>query len=126
MRISDWSSDVCSSDLNPAIEIDTWLMSCRVLGRGVENAMLSVIASQTARSGATRLIGRYRPTPRNAMVRDLFDRLGFSRRATRENGETDLDPPLDGGPPPAPAHFTVLPQNRQASGRETGGQSGES
>src|SRR3546814_11799849 len=66
---------------NPAIEIDTWLMSCRVLGRGVENAMLSVIASQTARSGATRLIGRYRPTPRTAMVRDLFVRLGFSRRS---------------------------------------------
>src|SRR3546814_2785003 len=89
MRISDWSSDVCSSDLNPAIEIDTWLMGCRVLGRGVEHAMLSVIASQTARSGATRLIGRYRPPPRNAMARDLFDRLGFSRRATRENGEPD-------------------------------------
>jgi len=57
--------------------IDTWLMSCRVLGRQVEEAVLGVLAAAAARSGATALIGQYRPTPRNAMVAGHYLRLGF-------------------------------------------------
>lgn len=94
----------------PAVEIDTWLMSCRVLGRRVEDAMLSVVASDTTRAGVTRLIGRYRPTPRNGMVRDLFKDLGFSRRADFENGETEWELPLTSGPLPPPDHLTVIQQ----------------
>ena len=62
-----------------ALTIDTWLMSCRVLGRGVETATLSVIAQEASRLGATSLEGLYRPTPKNAMVADHYDRLGFRR-----------------------------------------------
>lgn len=94
----------------PAVEIDTWLMSCRVLGRRVEDAMLSVIAGDTTGAGATRLIGRYRPTPRNGMVRDLFKGLGFSRRGASEDGETEWELPLAGGPLPAPDHLRVIQQ----------------
>lgn len=97
-------------DDQPAVEIDTWLMSCRVLGRRVEDAMLSVVATDIARSGATKLIGRYRPTPRNGMVRDLFKGLGFSRRAICEDGETEWEMPLDGGPLPPPEHLSVIHQ----------------
>ena len=58
-------------------ELDTGLMSCRVLGRGVESAIL---ASTVERARSTRpgeFLGHYRPTDRNAMVADLLARHGF-------------------------------------------------
>lgn len=60
-------------------EIDTWLMSCRVLGRRVEEAVLYEIADHARRSGARYLVGRYIPTARNAMVRGHYKKLGFTR-----------------------------------------------
>ena len=62
-----------------AWEIDTWLMSCRVLGCRVEEAVLHEIARHARQAGALRLIGRYLPTARNALVKDHYAKLGFSR-----------------------------------------------
>ena len=67
--------------------IDSWLMSCRVLGRQVEEAVLGVLASAAARSGATALVGEYRPTPRNAMVAEHYLRLGFMPRQAPAGAE---------------------------------------
>jgi FkbH-like protein len=61
-----------------AWDIDTWLMSCRVLGRRVEEAMLAKVAGAARARGAHKLIGHYLPTAKNAMVRDLFGRLGLT------------------------------------------------
>jgi FkbH-like protein len=66
-----------ASDDRSAVEIDTWLMSCRVLGRGVEQATLNLMVGEAARLGARRLIGAYRPTPKNGMVREHYPKLGF-------------------------------------------------
>jgi FkbH-like protein len=66
--------------------IDTWLMSCRVLGRGVEVTMLNILAAQAAALGAARLIGDYRPTAKNAMVRDHYEKLGFSPLSREPDG----------------------------------------
>jgi FkbH-like protein len=66
--------------------IETWLMSCRVLGRGVEQACLNLIAAAAQSHGAKRLIGQYRPTEKNGMVRGLYTNLGFTRFA--ETGGT--------------------------------------
>jgi FkbH-like protein len=60
-----------------AWEIDTWLMSCRVLGRRVEQMVLREILAHARAKGAARLIGVYRPTERNAMVADHYGKLGF-------------------------------------------------
>jgi FkbH-like protein len=68
--------------------IDTWLMSCRVLGRRVEQATLNLIAAEAGRLGAKRLVGAYRPTPRNHMVRDHYENLGFRREGTGDDGCT--------------------------------------
>ena len=57
--------------------IDTWLMSCRVLGRQVEPTTLNLVAAEARRLGARRLVGEYFPTKKNAMVRDHYERLGF-------------------------------------------------
>jgi FkbH-like protein len=59
-------------------EIDTWLMSCRVLGRRVENMVLREIVANARARGIERLVGIYRPTERNAMVRDHYRKLGFA------------------------------------------------
>jgi len=56
---------------------DTWLMSCRVLGRRVEEAALNTVAEAARAAGATALIGEYIPSAKNKMVEGLFERLGF-------------------------------------------------
>ena len=60
-------------------EVDTWLMSCRVLNRGVEEAMLDWMKS---RLQSTNLFGTYLPTEKNGLVESLFDRMGFSTVGT--------------------------------------------
>ena len=57
--------------------IDTWLMSCRVLGRQVEPTTLNLVAALAQEMGGRRLIGEYIPTAKNAMVRDHYAKLGF-------------------------------------------------
>jgi FkbH-like protein len=59
------------------MNIDTWLMSCRVLGRQVEQATLNLVAQESVRLGARRLIGTYRPSSKNSMVKDHYAKLGF-------------------------------------------------
>jgi FkbH-like protein len=68
-----------------AMSIDAWLMSCRVLGRKVEDATLNVLAAQAAQMGAQTLIGRYIRTAKNGMVQDHYPRLGFTACATGED-----------------------------------------
>jgi FkbH-like protein len=59
------------------MHIDQWLMSCRVFNRGVEQMLFNHIV-ETARAGGIReIVGEYRPTKKNALVRDLYSRLGF-------------------------------------------------
>jgi FkbH-like protein len=62
--------------------IDTWLMSCRVFGRQVENACMNVIADRAKRLGATEIIGEYIQTNRNSIVKEHYARMKFSPTAT--------------------------------------------
>jgi FkbH-like protein len=71
-----------------AWEIDTWLMSCRVLGRRVEEAVLAQLADAARRAGAPALTGRYIPSAKNAMVADHYARLGFEQVEASPDGET--------------------------------------
>lgn len=59
-----------------AVEIDNWLMSCRVLGRTMEGFMLRVALEHLRRAGVKTLYGRYLPTAKNAQVKDLLPRFG--------------------------------------------------
>ena len=58
--------------------IDTWLMSCRVLGRQVEPTTLNLVAAAAKRLGARRLVGEYMPTAKNGMVKEHYPKLGFA------------------------------------------------
>jgi FkbH-like protein len=66
--------------------VDTWLMSCRVLGLQVEPTTLNLIAQAAATLGAKRIVGDYIPTKKNAMVRDHYGRLGFTVMETDAAG----------------------------------------
>jgi predicted enzyme involved in methoxymalonyl-ACP biosynthesis len=59
------------------IEIETLLMSCRVLGRGVEEAIFAKIADIARASGADAIVGEYLPTKKNAMVSELYKNHHF-------------------------------------------------
>ena len=57
--------------------VDTWLMSCRVLKRGVENFTLNTMVEIAKSKGYKRIIGEYLPTPKNGMVALHYPELGF-------------------------------------------------
>jgi FkbH-like protein len=71
--------------------IDTWLMSCRVLGRRVEQMVLSEIIRRARQCDIRKLVGIYRPTERNDMVREHYQKLGFSAIGEQANGITYWD-----------------------------------
>jgi FkbH-like protein len=72
------------------LELDLWLMSCRVLKRDMEFAMLDAVAARAQAMGVTRLRGTYKPTAKNGMVADLYEKLGFTLEAKTEAGTTWL------------------------------------
>jgi FkbH-like protein len=74
-------------DIRPdAWQIDTWLMSCRVLNRRIEEAICNRIAADAKRAGAGSVIGVFVPTERNSIASDLFRRLGFDPFADAQGG----------------------------------------
>ena len=68
------------------IEIDEYLMSCRVLQRGVESFTMNNIFSYAARLGAKRVVGRFLPTKKNDMVKGFFKSFGFEMVAEADGG----------------------------------------
>ncbi len=80
--------------------VETWLMSCRVLGRRVEEACLHLLARVARERGLQRLVGVYRPTAKNGMVRELYARLGFAATGLSDgSGEERFVLQLDGFSP---------------------------
>ena len=69
-----------------SLRIHNWLMSCRVLGRRIENLMLASVMRHARHTGATAVTGEYLPTAKNGQVADVFDRFGFERVEDREDG----------------------------------------
>ena len=57
--------------------IETFLLSCRVIGRSVETALLSCVSERARARGCTRLLGRFLPTKKNSPARNFYERHGF-------------------------------------------------
>ena len=68
-------------------EIDTWLMSCRVIKRRAEDAICDELVSLAKASGITLLRGLYIPNERNALVSHHYENLGFRRSADSGGAE---------------------------------------
>ena len=94
LRLADRFGDngiicVLIADKGPdAWEIDTWLMSCRVLGRRVQEAALGHLAAAAKAEGAAQLVGRYIPSAKNRMVANHYESLGFARVDATPDGQT--------------------------------------
>lgn len=58
--------------------VDTWLMSCRVLKRGMENFTLNTMVERAKGKGYNCIVGEYLPTPKNSMVSEHYPQLGFT------------------------------------------------
>ncbi|QYY36183.1 HAD-IIIC family phosphatase [Ruficoccus sp. ZRK36] len=84
-------------------EVDTFLMSCRVIGRGLADYMAATLLRAARDNGVTRVTGLYIPTEKNAMVADFYFRYGFAAR---------LDPAeqIRAG---APRHFVFEVQKQE-------------
>lgn len=99
-----------------AWEIDTWLMSCRVLGRKVENMALREVLAHARTAGIQKLLGVYKPTDRNKLVIDHYAKLGFTKIGEEESGLTRWELLVDGAEPEA-APMKVISQGFEARER---------
>ena len=70
------------------MHIELWLMSCRVLKRDMELAMLDRLVEEAQNRGIREIYGYYYPTAKNSMVKELFGTFGFSRIEEEEKGNT--------------------------------------
>ena len=71
--------------------VDTWFMSCRVLKRGMENFTLNTMVEYAKAKGYKKIIGEYIPTPKNKMVEQHYQNLGFSAIHSGESSQFILD-----------------------------------
>lgn len=85
------------------LAIDTWVMSCRVLQRGVEQFARNELVALCRAEGCAHLAGTFIPTPKNALVADHYARLGFSPNGSR-NGQSYWELSVDAETQPL-AHF---------------------
>lgn len=112
MRVEDRFGDNGLVGLAIAVEhppdaaaLDTFLLSCRVMGRRVERALLVAVARRAAARGAARLLGEFIPTAKNAPAAGFFAESGFLALSGCP-GWWQLD--LTGGLPAMPPIFEVL------------------
>lgn len=71
--------------------LDTFLLSCRVIGRSVETAMLAWICADAVRRGCLRLVGTLVATPQNSPCRDFFEKHGFAKQGNPDMWTLDLN-----------------------------------
>jgi len=91
--------------------LDSFLLSCRVIGRRVEHAFLAACLEDLRAEGAQRVDATYRPTPRNALCENFLPDAGFSRAGETED-EVSYTFDLSGGAPPIPGHITLVRETR--------------
>ena len=70
------------------VHIRLWIMSCRVLKRGMEDAMMNTLLARAKEVGCDSVIGYYYPTAKNGMVKSFFGDYGFIPTETAEDGST--------------------------------------
>ena len=89
LAIGRIEGDVC--------HIELWLMSCRVLKRNMEYAMMDELVHRLGERGVGRILGYYLPTAKNGMVRDFFADMGYTLIASEDSGNTTWELDIRGG-----------------------------
>ena len=70
------------------LDMELWLMSCRVLKRDMEFAMLDRLVERCREQGISKIKGYYYPTAKNKMVKDLYGKFGFEKLSEDEDGNS--------------------------------------
>lgn len=70
-------SSVIATGQDNALVIESWLMSCRVFSRSLEQFVMRALIAEARARGLSLVVGAYAPSPKNSVVADLFTRLGF-------------------------------------------------
>jgi FkbH-like protein len=78
-----------------AVEIVTWLMSCRVISRRLEEFVLDQLVEAARDLGVSNLRGRYVPTKKNGLVSKHYEKLGFTLTEAHVDGSTDWNLDVD-------------------------------
>lgn len=78
------------------VDIDLWIMSCRVLKRDMECAMIDKLVDECRKQGIKKLIGYYYPTAKNSMVKDLYGMLGFDKADEDKIGNSKWELTVEG------------------------------
>ena len=73
---------------NDVMDVELWLMSCRVLRRGMEYAMMDNLIKKAREKGVKTIRGHYYKTAKNNMVRELYGEMGFDKVSEDENGDS--------------------------------------
>ncbi|MBQ9391572.1 MAG: HAD-IIIC family phosphatase, partial [Lachnospiraceae bacterium] len=73
---------------NDELHMELWLMSCRVLKRDMEFAMMDELVDKARNSGIKKLVGYYYPTAKNSMVKDFYATQGFNKVSEDSEGNT--------------------------------------
>ena len=81
--------------MNKELHIRLWLMSCRVLKRGMEDAMMNAVFAQAKKFGLEKVVGYYYPTAKNEIVKDFYEIMGFSVVQEDEVGNTSWELSVD-------------------------------
>jgi FkbH-like protein len=116
VRLADMFGDngmisvvICRPTAAGSWEIDTWLMSCRVLGRKVEHMVLNEILNHARAAGVSKLKGTYCPTGRNELVVDHYAKLSFVKIEEDQHGSSSWELLVEGAPEErAPMKVTSL------------------
>jgi len=74
--------------INEELHVELWLMSCRVLKRRMEEAMMDVLVENAMARSVKRILGYYYPTSKNSMVREFYGHMGFQKTKEDEGGNT--------------------------------------
>ena len=69
-----------------AVRIDSLLLSCRILGKGIEEAFLKTVLNLLRLDGIRKVYADYLPTPKNSQTADFYDRMGMTCVATQADG----------------------------------------
>lgn len=70
------------------LHINLWIMSCRVLKRDMEFAMMDELVDKCQKTGITKILGYYYPTVKNGMVKEFYAMQGFTKISEDEEGNT--------------------------------------
>lgn len=100
VKVSDKISDLgliavgVITYVNDTAFIDSFLMSCRALGRGLEDALLAFMITEVVAKKKTKIVGRYVPTKKNIQTKDFYRKNNF-RLVTGETAFADWELDLD-------------------------------